>query len=292
MQPLTDGAVITVPGVYDIPAELYHSDPVPGGSLSCSGARKLLPPHCPARFRYEQDHHDPAATTPALDFGSVAHRLVLGAGPDVVPVDAADWRTKAAKEARADAYEQGALPLLVDDVAKVEAMATALRAHPLAAALFAPESGRPEQSLFWPDQQTGVWRRARLDWLPHPVDGRMVLADYKTCRTASPTELPRAINEHGYHQQAAWYLDGVRALGLDRTPAFLFVFQEKEPPYLVTVVEPSGMALAIGNLLNLQAIRTYRDCVASGQWPGYSDDVELLGLPPWVESIYAQEFRR
>ena len=31
-------------GVYDIPEDLYHRDPVPGGSLSCSGAKKLLPP--------------------------------------------------------------------------------------------------------------------------------------------------------------------------------------------------------------------------------------------------------
>lgn len=38
---------ITEPGVYDLPAEVYHADPVEGGSLSSTGARKLLPPSCP-----------------------------------------------------------------------------------------------------------------------------------------------------------------------------------------------------------------------------------------------------
>jgi len=36
------GIQVTAPGVYDIPAEAYHADPVPGGSLSASGARDLL----------------------------------------------------------------------------------------------------------------------------------------------------------------------------------------------------------------------------------------------------------
>ncbi len=32
---------ITVAGVYDIPADVYHADPVEGGSLSSTGARTL-----------------------------------------------------------------------------------------------------------------------------------------------------------------------------------------------------------------------------------------------------------
>ncbi len=34
---------ITAPGVYVIPADDYHADPVPGGSISASGARRILP---------------------------------------------------------------------------------------------------------------------------------------------------------------------------------------------------------------------------------------------------------
>jgi hypothetical protein len=45
-----DRTVITQPGVYDLPADVYHADPVPpelGGSLSSSGAKLLLPRPAP-----------------------------------------------------------------------------------------------------------------------------------------------------------------------------------------------------------------------------------------------------
>lgn len=273
---------VTIPGVYDIPADRYHQHP----ALSSSGARRLLPPGNPALFRWEQDN--PPETTKTFDFGHAAHQEVLGAGPELAVVDAADWRTKAAKEARDAAHAAGQVPLLPEAYEQVRAMADALRAHPLASILFAPGSGRPEQSLFWADRQSGVDRRARLDWLPHATAGRMLLPDYKTSLTVDEDELRRTIHRYGYHQQAAWYLDAVTALGLADVARFLFVFQLKTPPYLVRVVEPDELALRIGRDLNRQAIDLYAKCVATGQWPGF-DDVTLIGLPGWVENAYLQE---
>ena len=75
----------------------YHGDPVPGGSLSSTGARKLLPPSCPALFRWQQDH---PVHKDVFDFGSAAHRLVLGAGPEIALLDYDNMRTKAAQEER------------------------------------------------------------------------------------------------------------------------------------------------------------------------------------------------
>ena len=63
--------VITEPGVYTMDEADYHADPVPGGSLSCSGAKKLLA--CPARFAYDREH--PPAPTPAMELGTAAHKL-------------------------------------------------------------------------------------------------------------------------------------------------------------------------------------------------------------------------
>lgn len=295
------GPQITEAGVYDIPADVYHADPVPGGSLSSGGARRLLPPSCPALFRYWVTNGQ--APTEAFDFGHAAHLLVLGAGPPLAVVDADDWRTKAARAERKGAYQTGAVPILRADYEIVQAMAAAIKAHPIARALFNPDAGKPEQSLFWVDQASGVWCRARLDWLPNytvlpPQDGRtrqdfnrLIIPDYKTCRSADPDALSRDIYNFGYHQQAAWYLDAVKATcpagaHPDFQPAFIFVCQEKTPPYLVTVAEVDQLALRVGQELNRQAIDLYAECVASGNWPGYSDDVELIGLPAWVERRY------
>lgn len=280
---------VTMPGVYDMPAEQYHRDPVPGGSLSSSGARKLLPPSCPALYRYWADREQ--ASKAAFDFGHAAHLAVLGAGPEVEVIHADDWRTKAAREARDAAYTAGKVPVLAAEYQHVQAMAAALYQHPIASVLFDPDYGQPEQSLFWIDGPSGIWRRARLDWLPEHHGGRLIIADYKTTRCAAPTHLGRAVYDHGYHQQAAWYLDGIPVLGLAAEAAFLFVAQEKTPPYLVTVIELDALALRIGRDLNRQAIDVYAECAATGVWPGYTTDIELVGLPTWAETRHLEDYR-
>src|SRR5690606_26383137 len=82
----------------------------------------------PARFRYEQAH--PPAPRPHFDFGTAAHKLVLGVGPELAVLDYPDWRTKAAREAAREARERGAIPLKRGDYEQIQAMAAALRAHP------------------------------------------------------------------------------------------------------------------------------------------------------------------
>jgi hypothetical protein len=279
--------IIDAPGVYDLPDDVYHADPVPGGSLSSTGARKLLPPSCPALFRYEQDDRVPRKR--AFDVGHAAHKLVLGAGPDIVAVDAPDWKTKAAREQRDAVYAAGAVPLLAAEYRQVQAMADALRRHPVAAALFDPTGGSPEQSLFWVDDETGVWCRARLDWQPRARQGRMVVPDYKSATSADPEHIRRAVHTYGYHCQAAFYLDGVTALGLAEDPAFVFVVQQKTPPYLVTVVQLDPVAERIGRERNRQALDIFRNCQETGRWPGYSDDIELISLPAWAERRHDEE---
>jgi hypothetical protein len=279
---------ITEPGVYDIPAEVYHADPVPGGSLSHTGARLLLPPNCPAKFRWWRDNSPEPKRE--FDFGHAAHRVILGAGQDLAIIEADNYLTKAAKEAKRAAYDAGLIPVLAHEHEQVLAMAAAVKEHPIAGPLFDPTLGQPERSLFWLDEPSGVWRRARLDWLPDlSIGSRLILPDYKTGKTADPGQFSKAIHDHGYHQQAAWYIDAARALNLAEQVAYVLVVQEKTPPYLVNVIEPDHMALRIGRFLNRTAIQLYQQCSDSDTWPGYSDDVEKVGLPPWAENQYGEE---
>lgn len=287
---------VTIPGTYDIPADVYHRDPVPGGSLSSSGARKLLPPHCPARFAYERANPNPP--TKAFDLGHAAHKLVLGVGPELVlfpgtGVNPEAWQRDDDKAAVAALRAEGKVPLKPSDWDTVHAMAAAIREHPVANALFDPDTGQAERSLFWVDRQTGVWRRALLDWLPGFESGRRtIFADYKTTRSASPEHLRRTIDEYGYNQQAAWYLDGAQALGLAAEAAFVFVCQEKDPPHLVTVAEPDSLSMLLARDLNRRAIDLYAKCAAEDRWPGYGDDVELIPLPGWKENAYKWELNQ
>jgi hypothetical protein len=158
-------------------------------------------------------------------------------------------------------------------------MAVALQKHPTALG-FLRNAGEPEKSLFTVDAETGVWLRGKLDHYPTPDDEhRPVLVDYKTTTDANPARFGKALAAYAYHSQAAWYLDlYARVTGRDDA-GFVFVVQEKDPPYLVSVVEPDAYALAVGATENRAAIDLYVQCMTDDEWPGYSLDVELVTLP-------------
>lgn len=276
---------ITQQGVYDLPFDVYLADPVPGGSLSTSGAKTLLNT-CPAVFAYEREHGRPDKA--AFDFGHAAHSEVLGDGIQIVVVEG-EWRTNAAKAKVREAREAGATPLHAEDYAAVQAMAAALRAHPVAGKLLDPDRGTPEQSLFWTDERTGVWRRARLDSLPHPGLGRMIVVDYKSTDSAKPADCARSIAKYGYNMQGDAQIEAVKTLGLAEDVAFLLVFQEKTPPYLISVVEPSATALRIGHDRNQRAVDIFKRCTETNHWPAYVEGIELVDLPFWAERQHEEE---
>lgn len=280
--------VITEPGVYpDIPNDAYHRDPVAGGSLSSSGARKLLPPHCPAIYRHERDN--PPDPKPIFDLGHAAHRLVLGVGPDIVNTGLDNRRGNAWKDCEAMARETGKVPLLSQDYEMVHDMAAALAQDPIAGPLFYAGHGTPEATLVWQDPRTGVGMRCRLDWLPDPLpDDRLIIPDYKTCVSADPDALAKAMHTYGYHQQAEWNRAGCQALDLaDEAAQFVLVAQEKTPPYLVTVFQADHTAMRIAAMLNRTAVDVFRHCRETGVWPGYADEVQHLPLPRWVENEWS-----
>ncbi|GAA3027727.1 PD-(D/E)XK nuclease-like domain-containing protein [Streptosporangium longisporum] len=269
------------PGVYpDLPEEDYHADPVEGGSLSSTGARQLVA-SCPAKFRYAQLH--PSRPSRAMNLGTAAHQLILQSGPGIVVIKADNYRTAKAQEQRDAAYAAGRTPLLPKEYEQVKEMAARLREHPEASALLDPRRGLTEQTIVWRDEATGVMQRARLDHLPYPTARRMIIADYKTCQSAAPPDIEKAIYDRGYHQQGEWYTRGVRELGLASRTVFVLICQETEPPYVVTVAEIDPPAMRIAEDRNRKALELYARCVATDTWPGYSTDIEVVSLPAWVK---------
>lgn len=280
------------PGLYssdELSLEDYHRDVVPGGSLSSSGARKLLDPGCPAIFDYERRHPQPPKKE--FDLGTAAHKLVLGEGPELALCDVSDWRTKDAQKQAAEARERGAIPLKRADYEMVHAMADALRRHRAAAALFDPAGGKPEQSMYWIDPITKVICRSRPDWLPNPAPGRTILSDYKTAAKVDRKSIQKAIRDRNYHQQAAWCLEGARRLGLaDDRAVFVLVFQAKTPPYPVVAAQVDALDLRIGHAKNQVALDIYRECTETGHWPAYGEDVEIIPQPEWDQKRESEEY--
>lgn len=264
-------------GLYaGVPHDDYHADP----ALSSTWVKLLTPPSCPALFKYERDHWADRKITDALDFGQAYHTLAFGAGPAIVEVDAASWRGKAAGEERDAIRAEGHVPVLTDDLADIRAMVAVLRVDPIFTALVTV--GQPEASFWWTDLY-GIQCRGRVDWLPVRGKGRLIVPDLKSARTANPHDFARtACVDYGYAQSADWYLRGLRAVGeADESAAFVFIAQEKKPPYLVQTIQLDADSMRAGEVLNDRALETYAKCLETDTWPGYAPGVALAGMPAW-----------
>lgn len=275
-------------GIYaHVPESVYHADRV---SLSSSGARLLTPPSVPALFRHYLD--EPQKPKPQYDFGHAAHKMVLGEGGELFVLDpAVHGRTKDGaiaqkpsatsmwKEAEAKARKQGKSCITKDQMEIAQVMAGKVFSHPLAGKLL--QSGNAEMSGYWHDDATGARCRFRPDFLPD-VKGRFVCIDYKSAVSANPTAFRKSAGDYGYHQQAAWYLDGLREVEISDDAAFLFIVQQKTPPFLVSVVQLEPEAIELGRRQNRIAIDTYAQCAADNKWPGYDEGIHTVGLQPWL----------
>jgi hypothetical protein len=268
----------------DMTAEEYHADPVPGGSLSSTTAKRMLPPSCPARALYESRHR---VEKSEFDVGHYTHSLLLGRGAPLARVPYGDWRSKPAREAREAAYAAGEVPLLTRQVDAVHAMASAVRAHPIAGPLLDPDTahGVNEAVVVWHDPEYGeqCTRRSMFDRIVDPACGMQVV-DLKTTPDASPDALQRAVWRWGYHMQEAFYRDAAAAV-YGCTPDdvdFVFVFVETAPPHLVHVTRLDPDLVDIGRARVRRAIDRWVWCRETGVWPGHADDqITTTHAPRW-----------
>lgn len=271
---------MTVPlGVVD---DLDEADYLALRRLSYSSAKTLL--DCPARFAYELEHGRPPKRE--YDIGHGAHKYLLGKGAEIVVCDVPyrakhprageivdDWQTVDAQTWRDGQRAAGRVPLLDREHRDVLRMVTAVRASP-AGPLFA--EGRPEVSILWDDEETGVPLRCRIDWLRHNS-----IVDLKTCESASPAAIRRAAYDYGYWLQHATNTEGAAVCGLGDLP-MVFVFVETKRPHIVTVVRPEDDAIEYGRRRWREAIDLYDACLQAGQWPGYAADVIGINLPAYA----------
>ena len=64
---------ITAPGIYEMPADIYHADPCPEPSLSSTGARTLAN-GTPATYWHERQNPKQKRV---FDIGTAGHLMVL-----------------------------------------------------------------------------------------------------------------------------------------------------------------------------------------------------------------------
>lgn len=269
--------------VLGMSAETYHSDPVPI-SLSASIAT-LMVNECPALAHHRHPRLGGAKKeeSESTERGSLIHELILGTGKGIVEVDAADFRTKAAREARDSARAQGKVPVIASRKRFLD-IAVARLQEQFAELGVSLEGSHKEAVLLWTetaDDGTEVQCRGMTDAL-WPNAYRLI--DLKTCDTAHPKTCARKCIDFGYDIQHAAYTSAVRKIwpesaGRERMQ---FVFAEYDEPYIVTPADLDGSLRELGERKWRKAINVWAECIKSDCWPGYVTGTAHLSAPPWA----------
>lgn len=277
----------------DVPIDDYVRDKFDTPpSLSASVAHELLSRSAlhaklkSARLNpaWAPDHSDVA------ELGTIAHALLLERDASrIVTVNAETWAKKDATDrvawkARDEIRAAGKLPILAGDRAGVDAMVEAARAYIDASELAGVfDQGRAESTLMWQDGET--WCRTRPDWITGPKwTAAPVLLDYKTVgRTAEPDGWARGpLLSSGHDLQAAFGLAGLRALGVEREPLFVFLVQETDPPYACSLVSLDKPYLDWAEAKRRHAVAAWAHCLATGEWPDYGRRIYYVAPPAWA----------
>ena len=262
--------------------ESYFGTP----ALSNSGITQIK--DCPARFKHGQ-----TATRKQTDtflFGGVFHCLALE--PEEFGkrylIGIESGTTKAGKAEKEIAKDSGLELVKIQMYEHARDMAKGVIAHKYAGGLI-QRATHKEASIYWQENINGhtINCKARLDaTLDINSDGITTMAlDLKSTQNSSPQSIQRDIYKYGYHRQAAWYLRALRAVyGQETSNAFAFVFVEKESPHIVTPVVMSQDAIAAGDEECQHYMAVYAECMASGEWPAYTNEIIEIDLPEWAKN--------
>lgn len=231
----------------------------------------------PAHFLAQEG--TPLPVTPAMRFGTACHTAILEPNrlmEDVAVLPSCDRRTKAGKELAAafEAESSGKTVISQEEMRHINEMSMSVLLHPVAGPLIT-NATHIEASATWEDVVTGERCRCRPDAI-HPD----LVVDLKTTIDASRWAFASSMHKYRYHVQAAYYLSGLKTLGvIDETATFVFLVVEKKPPYGVALYAVQQEDLRRGELQYERDLMRYAQCKKENHWPGYSESIGYIDLP-------------
>src|SRR5690606_3844366 len=113
--------------------------------------------------------------------------------------------------------------------------------------------------------------------------GKVYISDLKTTRDVSPGLFATDAAKMMYHMQMAYYKDGVEQVLGQQVEAVALIALEKKAPYNVAVYWLDDEDIDKGRQWYEFALRTYKRCVESGQWPGKQGSGQMLKLPKFTD---------
>jgi hypothetical protein len=265
-------------------------------ALSSTGLRLL------ARSPWHYINRVDADPTPAMLRGTLAHCAVLenhamAQRYVVVPEDAPNRPTRRQWEAKKPslesmdamkwwtAFEQDNAERAIvsrTDYALCQAQLEAVKREFFLADMLSAGAG--EVSMFWIDEATGIYCKARPDWLPPAKGGRVNALDLKTTIDESPSGFGRAAARMRFDLAAAHYTAGIEAATGLQVDQFVFGAVSSKPPVLAVPYVLTDEIRDQGREERRELIERLAWCRRENQWPAYGTGVQLLDFPAYAKS--------
>lgn len=252
----------------------YHERP----ELSASDLKAIY--KSPAKWVYGKENKK---ETDVMRLGSAIHTKLLQ--PELYDIEIAvcpkiNKRTKAGQEEYAEflEYAKDRIVISFEQNDLVNEIETAALSNEAVKKLLYSEDRLIEETYFWKDRKTGIDCRCRPDLVTFKAG-----FDIKTTADASPEKFTRQIIDLGYDMQAAFYLDGLKANGINREN-FAFIAIEKEPPYNIEIYMLDSEFLEYGRKRYEKALQKFIECTSMDEFYSYTaDSVNVLKLPKWAK---------
>jgi hypothetical protein len=259
-----------------LPAEEYHRREL--GIVSNTALKYVR--RSPAHYRAWIDGLHERKDTPALAFGRAFHMALLEpekfAATYVEQPEFGDLRKTENKAAKAAWLADNAGREPIEGMATLLAMVESVRRHPLASQMI--RDGKPELTLSWKDEDTGLSCKSRLDYY---VESLGMIADVKTAEDASWDEFRRDVAKYDYHVQDALYRSAALALDMP-VQHFVLLAVEKSPPYAVATYTLDAEGIGRGYQAARRDMDTLAHCLKTGRWPAYPETIREIEVPPWA----------
>lgn len=248
---------------HDVPERDYHADPCETPSLSSSIAKII----CGESLLHAYAAHprlggkSESDSTPEMVRGSAIHAKLLSNNEGVHVVDVKDWRTKAAREAKAEAIAAGKLPLTAPKNAEYEKACEVIRKKLKRLGIVIHDNA--EITGIYSDD--GVLCRCRYDLLDFPI-----VRDFKCVSNAYPESLAKQATRMGWDIQAYSYSQAAGLLAPEYAGRidYRWVFLEMGEPYDVIEIAPSPAMLTLGQRKWFFALERWREALKLNRWPG------------------------
>lgn len=266
-------------GMHAISNEQYHNSK--GISRSMLSEIKKSPFHY--YYKYIDESYVKDEPTPAMNIGSAVHCLALE--PHKWNHDfficTQKTRPRAGTPALARLIEQanGRIILSIKETELAFLLANKIKEDSYCQLLL--RNCEIEQSIYFTHEQTGLQCKVR----PDAFHGTIAF-DLKTTADASTRGFQASAYKFDYYLQAAMNFKAFESIGI-LLNEFIFIAIEKEPPYAISIDRVirddfyacSTLDFGLEQFDSRMAL--LKQCLDSGEWPGYG--VRELMVPGWAQ---------